>query len=122
MSFEIKRVREERGEIVAKWREILEGAEKENRGLNTEEQTASDKAEADLKVYDERLARLERAEEALKAQIPTERPEEKPVEEGPLTATVATALGTTSRSPSRRRGSSDASPASRRSKSTTTVP
>jgi HK97 family phage major capsid protein len=64
MSFEIKRLKEERAKLVRGWRVILEQAEKENRGLNTDEQVASDKAEADLKLYDERVDRLERAEAA----------------------------------------------------------
>jgi len=70
MAYELKRLREERAALVKQSRDLLEKAVQEKRGLTVEEKAISDKQEADISDYTDRIGRLERQEEAEKAQIP----------------------------------------------------
>ena len=67
MSFETKKLREERAKVTADQRAMFEAAEKENRGLNAEEQVKSAAFDTKFSELSERVTRLEALEEREKA-------------------------------------------------------
>ena len=63
MSDELKRLQEKRAKIADKMAKLVEAAEKEDRGLTSDERTQWDAMRAELETLDQRIADLKEAEE-----------------------------------------------------------
>lgn len=67
MSFDLKKLREQRNAVVTAMNDLVRKAEEENRGFTADDDAAWAKAEADIAEIDKRIERAERANDLLAA-------------------------------------------------------